>query len=250
MNICRVVFRIDFDVNYEIIDSAGKIMRMMGDNLNSDLKDLGEAVGNRRISARFISKERDRQYHVTVDPISIHFTLEILGGATYDKLETIDEFNKLIKITNLLRKEFSISNLKRLGFRLFCLDNPTTSFESSKKTNLTLIDSSINSKITDTIGTIDDVGLSFDGTNEDGIGFHLRFGPYKQSESDKYFDELKKEFAEIDKFNLIYDIDFFEKAFELNKDVSILKWIGPNINRFKKLSSSINSIISNKSNKG
>lgn len=61
MPICRFIFRLDFKVNFDIIDSPGRILRFLSDlkkGNESFFPDLLEDGQKRLIAGRYISREK------------------------------------------------------------------------------------------------------------------------------------------------------------------------------------------------
>ena len=248
MPICRFIFRLDFKVNFDIIDSPGKILRLLSDLKKGNeplFLDLSEDGQKRLITGRYISREKKKSYNFTVEPISIHGGMEAVEGVDIEKLEDNDILINLVKTTNKLRKEYHIADLVRCGFRMIFFDNIGDSVENVTLAIKKMLNNNFIQEFTSNIGNIEDIAIALDGTHEDAIKFHFRCGPYHKDEAQKkqYLSLFASTIDKDQEFNFIADLDFYEENFSLAEAVSFQKWLQPVISKANNSISTIKSTI-------
>ena len=242
MSVHKLIFRLDFEPNFNIVDSTGKILRLLQEaGKRKHWPDLGETAEKHSISGRNISKEEGWLTSITIDPVAISGHIESLQGIPIEKIEDSKPVSRLFKITNEFRREFHINNLKRTGFRLFLFEeNPKVNKKNVKKAFLHLFDKDLINSLSEVLGTFTDSGIGFDGTHDDGIQFHLHWGPYTQGELKRHLQEFGQLYkhCDTDPFKsqddgliVTVDIDFFEKDHQLHETTSFAKWCRPVIDR-------------------
>jgi len=233
MPICRIIFRLDFvKPIYQIIDSPGQLMKIIDTTWQKDTIEIGENYSKRLVSSRYMSKENQEGIIFNVDPKNINFSFE--KNVIY---------SKVIKCTNEIRRSFDINEIKRAGLRVFYFD---TLSHNTKLCFLNTIDKCFTSKIQTSLGAIEDLGISFDGTHDDGIKYHYQTGPYFEREATKYLQYFPGLFNSNNNYNIVSDFDLYEENFELTATVSIVKWIQSLIEKIKNTTELINLFISQK----
>lgn len=192
-------------------------------------KDISEKVTEKSIEGKTVNqdKENSSAYEIHIRPQSIDANYESYNGFRLQSIIEDPVFQKLEKITNSVRKEFAINKINRSGFRVFFYDklygdsNITTDVikdffcDKFKK----LIDH-------DNLGNVNDAGIVIEGRSGDSFHYIVRFGPYQEGESQakKYFSLLKNGKDELSGYDIIMDIDFYQKNFNLFNTVKLSKW--------------------------
>jgi hypothetical protein len=242
MPVYRLVFRLDFNPVFDIFDYPGKVMRILHEEKFAEgkfLPDLLEDNTKRAITARYKNDAEGIFRILTVEPVSMHGSLESTSGISIERIEGHDVFRKLVKILNKLRHDFNVNDFKRCGLRFTIFDTVGNDDSSSTLKFIKLIDNTITSEVKEHLGEIRDVGVAFSGIGEDKIGYNIKCGPYSKDGQDKYLRELSDKFDETTEHDCIFDIDIFEKDFHLTSSVSFAKWCGPAISRADKTVKSI-----------
>lgn len=227
MPVCRLIFRLDFKLLFEMFNKTGEIMKKMDEAGEDFWNNYIDDTQKRMISARNESETDLWARSINVCPQSIDGIMLTHKGVSLEGLESDDTFRKLIKVTNNIRKQFRINNLIRCGLRLFYFeklnfqdDNINLPFQKTINNHI------INGIITE-LGEINDLGIVFDGAHEDKIKYHFRCGPYYNREASKYITHFSEKFKENKDFNFIADIDLYENDFSLSESVSLIKWCIP-----------------------
>lgn len=232
MSCFRVIFRLDYDPHYEMIDSLGKTMKIItsetfdGEKFLPDLLERQQGFG---VAAQHKNPKTNETRILAIEPGAIHGSFDVVEGLDGSYLKEFKIYTKLIKIVNEARKAYEINMLNRSGVRSYFLDN-VENIEVLSKFN-SLIDYNFFTRVKDTLGEVTDSGIAFDGENADGIKYHLKLGPYNQKEADKYFPNTHKFMDSIEDYNVIADIDLYQNNFELDYRVSYDKWCSPNFER-------------------
>ncbi len=244
MSCHRLIFRLDFDSNYKMFDSIGKTMEILSSETiggKQFLPELFEETQGHGIQARYKDNVNESEYRVlTVEPIAIHGSIEIVEGGDIGNLEDAPVFRKLIKLVDKVRKAYSITTLNRSGLRLYLLDK--LGEDSSLAYFNSLIKNDFRTDIEKVLGAVTDSAVVFDGKHEDDTNYHASFGPYKSLEAGKFFPNTFRKMLEIEKFNVMADIDVYRNKFDLPNEVSYYKWCSP---IFSKVEESIKLFLDN-----
>ncbi len=241
MALHKLILRLDFEPNFEIVDSTGKILRLLHDRgEGKHWPDLGEVPEKHQVTGKNFSKDEGWLASISIDPVAISGYLESLEGIPLEKIGDSPPVQRLFKIVNLIRQKFSISNFKRTGLRFFLFEEITDmKNDTVREVFLTFFKKEMVKALHDSLGFITDCGMAFDGANDDGIQYHLKCGPYKKGEIERYLQELHSFCKNNDIFpykpdsntGLIIDIDFFEMDHQLHETVGFAKWCMPLIER-------------------
>ena len=238
MSVFRLVFRLDFVPAFDIFDRPGKIMRtLLKPQIGGEtfLPDLLEDSNKHAIIAQYQNTDKGEGRSFTVEPICIHGSFESLTGIEPDRLSQHDIFHKFIKIVNTIRQEFDINDLKRCGLRFYNFETVGTKECSAVQKFKQLTDNTFVDTVEGFLGGVTDAGLAFDGCSEENLQYHFKCGPYSTEGRDKYFHDLQRQFDDLSRHDVIFDIDIFEKDFRLNKEVSFAKWCNPVIETVSKV---------------
>lgn len=246
MSIYRLIFRLDFEPNFQMFDSTGKIMgKLLSETIegNKFLPELLERSQGHGVAAKYVNETSTEMRMLTIEPVSIHGSFELSKGVSLEKLEQNVVFEKIIKLVNEFRREFGIEVLTRCGIRFFYLSK----FNSDDENIISKFNILFNNNLVDTVenklGSISDVGIIFEGQNKDLTKYRVHFGPYSKKESDRYFPTISNYLKTVDEFNFIADIDLYEANFTLHSSVSFMKWCNPLIKKAHDYVSDIKSII-------
>lgn len=231
MPIHKVIFRLDYKMNFGIIDEPGTVMSLLGVDNPAIWQVVQDAPQSRLVSA--IYKEGDRYIQMSVDPGSINFIIERSEGIDIDKLEADKDYSRLLKLVHLLCDRFHVVTLKRAGIRFVALShvgdkeyNLASSFERT-------FSEAVMNGIRSAIGNGSDYGILIDGSHPDKSKYHLRFGPYVKGEARQkgYIEHLE---ANDENCNLYCDIDLFEEAFTF-EGITPVRWAKPFIVKASKM---------------
>lgn len=247
MSVHKIIFRLDFEPNFQIMDSPGEILRLLYESGGGkDWPELGETKEKRAVTGKCFMKEKGWNAAISIEPVAISGHVESIPGLPLDKLEDTAPVSRFFKTANRIRKKFIINQFKRTGFRIFL-------FETEKETGLTrdtcqqafrgLYHKELLSALQNQLGDFEDAGMAFDGIHEDAIQYHFKWGPYRNGELRQYlqqFDSIYKHcssdpFPHDEDMILTLDIDFFETDHSISESMNLTKWCGPMIERTLKL---------------
>lgn len=224
MPVCRLIYRIDFALNFKLIDAPGTIFRLLSSPDREYWETFGEASQQRVISGTFISDKRDYFRSVSIQPQAIVLVFESIAGVDLSTLEADPDFTRMLTIAGAVADEFNIDDVKRMGLRLFYFSKVPGSRADIGGAFRNMIREDVTKAVEGAIGGITDYGIALDGKGEDGIHFHLRYGPVVPEEAHKYFDQIDKVAFEENSFNFVCDLDLYEKDFALAK-APPAKWV-------------------------
>lgn len=245
MPVCRVVFSLDFNINYEIINAPGKVMELLNESVDNFWSTLGENPTGRRITAINESEEQRWGRNFSVRPNRIGASFEKHEGISIKNIANDDVFHKLVKITNKVREQFHIKNLQRCGLRLFYFAKLGSKKDEVKQAFQKMLDKPLVDGILPCLGEIQDIGIVVDGVHEDKIKYHFRCGPYFKGEADKkkYLQYFGDKFDQTENFDMVCDIDLYEHSFSLTEMVSFAKWCNPLLNKAQKFINLFESLL-------
>ena len=233
----RVIFRLDFMPNFDIIETPAKTMRIIMEKYDSFLPDLGEDIVQRSITAKYEAASGDYIRSITVTPTAITGLIDTSKGIKRSGVLTDTDLAKLIKIANELRSSYHINNLVRTGLRFYYFSKIAAQEGSVNNAFQRLFDHKFIKSLHATLGTVNDLAFVLDGEHEDKILYHLRSGPYFKGELSrkKYLTINPDKFDENNDVDLILDVDMYENNHTLNETVSFAKWCDPLVKRANKL---------------
>ena len=241
MSIHRLIVRLDFKPNFDIIDRPGSIMRLVEDSAGQDYwRELRENRDQRQVIA--IMRRDGKSANFTVEPSSVNFGYEAIEGLDFRRLADNDDISFLIKLMQDICAHFSVIAIERVGIRFFYFNKVLPSLDDVKRGFNQLYDRSLLDSTREHVGDIKDYLISFDGASDDKVEYHFKMGPYHQSEASKYLKELASEFMKNEEPNFICDLDLYENSISIPK-VSFVKWLRPFIDKANKLLVNVESII-------
>jgi hypothetical protein len=224
----RLVYRADFPRNYELMNQPGTVARMLVENFPKDFFDAyGEERNTRRSIAKKLSREKGTYKAITVEPTAVVCEIESVGGTEMQRIAE-GEFKTLSATIGDIFKTFKIFNLERSGLRLYIFGQAPNG--SSLQRVLKLINPALIKSTESCLGGITDAGLALDGTSEEKVSYHLKFGPYLGAqEHPKYFAAVNDIFSKSLDANFVIDLDMFESKFA-DTTGRPMKWCGHQLN--------------------
>ncbi len=248
-----MIFRLDFEPNFSIIDSQGRILHILqkaGEGRH--WPDLGITSDKHQVTGKKISREDGWLAAISVGPANISGHMESLEGIPLENIEDSLPVSRLFRIVNIIRKEFHVSNYKRTGVRFLLFeDDMESNSDGIKEAFLCLFDHNMVRDLSPTLGAFTDCGMAFDGSNEDGINFHLKWGPYREGELKRHLQEfdhfyrncISSPYKTDSDIALTIDIDFYETDHQLHESVGFGKWCRPLIDRALRMKKDIEETI-------
>lgn len=234
MPVHRVIYRLDFEPVFDIIDSAGKILRLLKEaGKGEHWPDLGEIPDRHSVSGRNSSKKEGWWTSISLEPTALIGEFETLDGLHVEQIEKSKFIARLFSMTNMFRKEFRINTFKRIGFRIILFEKAATDRESVKNAFQSLLDKNFSDNLVKTLGGYTDIGIALDGQHDDGLFYKLKCGPYGEREFKNYLPNLQR-IADAEKMEdkadhlaLTMDIDMYEKNTHLSDTMHFKKWCYP-----------------------
>lgn len=236
MSVRRVIFRLDFPPSFDIIDAPGAVMRILDPDSEGFWDQLQDVTAKRLISAEKLSQDGAEFRKVTVEPTTIVLELERANGIGESRFEHDSVLETLLQKVQAVCEAYKIKKLRRAGIRFYYLPKSNQTSEASLQLHQSLVRNEFLSAVRRSVGATKDFGLQFDGEHEDGVSFHLRFGPYFKTEARKYFEKVSESIPG-DEISRICDLDLFENNFEMG--TRIHPWVKSQVAKFRKTMSEI-----------
>ena len=241
MPVCRLIFRLDFDLNYDIVEHPGEVMRLI-DQLSDDNCEMKESQQRRGVEGSYVSDDGRVVSEFTVEPRNIVASYELADGFDLDKLAVDEGFLLLTKLSNAVCEKFHINDIKRSGIRIFYfgkVQNEGGAFTAYRS----FINSDLIGGIENSIGDIDDYGINVNGVSEEQIKYSCRTGPLKRDEDyTRYFQRMASKISESSSWDFIIDVDLYEQNIAISK-IPMHKWFRPKIEKATNLINHIESEI-------
>jgi hypothetical protein len=227
MPVCRLIFRLDFKVNFEIIERSGTVMQILWDAFekeNPKGSELRENKNNRTVTVRFVSENGNFMKHLNVEPTSINGEFKSIEGVEINKLlNNTKGFVFLTKLAGQLCERFQIDRIIRSGLRLFYLNKLGKQDGDIVRAYQKIFNTEVIDNFENKLGTVQDYAIVLDGASEDGVYYHFSTGPYRAEEAQKFFHEIANKFSEQADYDMICDLDLYENNFSLsNRSLSNL----------------------------
>ncbi|WP_417463200.1 hypothetical protein [Kordiimonas sp.] len=228
MHVLRVVFRIDFpSVCTKYIDRMGTAIEI----LHSDDEEFWNnitATPNSQTYTGYFKSPGEEFRDLTFSPTTLSGSIEFLaGGIPGKQLLSSDPFEGMSKRLNNFFREFEVTKVARAGIRFYvsekviphARDIPTSINENMHP--------DISKIVSAEMGKISDYAALYEGVDEDELEYRLTFGPLHKEDCDKIFQFGREadviRFQELG-YNMIYDIDLYERNFSIKELSEITKW--------------------------
>lgn len=225
MEACRVIFRMDYKVSWAAIDSPGTILEILDSiPVGNSSGGLQEDQTQRLLQAVYISNNREQARQIQVAPTHIVLDFESADGVQLTRLLSHPELRPLLSCVNDLRDHLKLQLYTRIGIRFFLFEDAPRPLEDF----LGASDRRVTDPISSILGGISDVGLAFDGQHQDGIHYHLKFGPHLPTDAAN-FTHVRDRFIARRREALFFDFDFYESNIKLTPRIE--KWIEPFVER-------------------
>lgn len=222
----KLIFRLDFPISYDLFDSSGKIIRILNEQFPGYWAQVGETRDARRVTGNTRDDDAGTIRLINVEPTAIHGSLEDRSGISFKEISECEYMEKCDATVTEVLRTFKVTDLTRLGLRLFCTDTYGDRFENPLRKFLNFTDREKTSEFEDEIGTLSDASFTFEGTSEDDVLFRISFGPGEKTDLQKVFNEIRVDELEESthlSHHLIADIDMYERDFSFAGN-SLKRW--------------------------
>lgn len=211
--VMRLLFRIDYQVNYKIMDQLGEILGIVQISAPKYWQTVGESRGNRSAVLQRKDSSIPLTANFTVDISSIGGTLELPEGADWDS-RTIAEYVKYssVAVAGIMNK-YQMMALSRIGLRVVIFDYDEIIRNNRRAPFETLADRTFLRDFENSFGTISDLALTLEGKTPSNVHYRLSAGPGSPSDILRHQlipPESYDPPADISQHQLTADIDMFE----------------------------------------
>jgi len=211
-----------------MMNRPGDVVRILNDDprAKSSDKSFFTVVKGNQQNSQFWGEHTDSDLRIfrkiSFAPKDAFLEIESITGVPLPDLLSNENFKYLSKILSGAGAEFGISKIARAGIRFFYFNRLPTDVLSRFSS---LISDDLTKTVSEHLGDITDFGLNFDGTNENGIQYHLKIGPFLgANETSRYLNNFVKEFDKETDYNFICDLDMYETNLEILWDKSYQWW--------------------------
>lgn len=185
--IFRLIFRLDYPISYQLLDSMGKIsdsIQTVFDQLGEMQKKVDLEVANRKISASCLQQD-EKGLKFVVELQSMHGTFDFKNGVNTLELRKFFGVRIIHEVIERLGLE-SLRYFNRFGIRcLYLVEGSKFTFESINKH--VLKQGEILSKSLTSCGfQQEDSMITIIGTKNIN-GLRVSYGPYKKNEAQIHF---------------------------------------------------------------
>ena len=211
IEIAKIIFRIDFPTNFEMLDSFGKLMNSLEKKSNTPYF-LKKAILHDSPSKKVILKAEndDCQMQLTNNLSTYDGVIEFITDYK-SSTPTNNPFFKLAQSHYNKIADLGIDKFVRVGARFYVL-------VKNEKFTFTKLKKYFDKKMSDFSCEFDehfkdpyDSSIIIERENSVGEVFHLQFGPYRKEESAKYYQYERPE-----KEALFFDVDIWQLNFRSN----------------------------------
>ncbi len=235
--IVKLIFRLDFDVNFRVMDQPGKAFECLLSPPEGFWNNIGESVEGRAIRASY--SERFLYRNATIDPSTINGVFEILPGVDFEDISENITFNGYSKMVSEFCSVFNIDKINRAGLRIMLFENYGEKFSNPIEKFRGIFNPSFLKSFNSSIGDIKDSGIIFNGVTKDSLNFKINFGGFHNTDIMRFTNTIgnnmdKETFETVSKNHLSADIDLSENDFSF-KGLTLKKWAKdkwPVINKF------------------
>ena len=224
MPVCKFIFRIDFPVNFDVIDMPGEIMKIM---LNAKKDFWGEAGLNsasRSVTATYKRDDGRLFRQIVIEPRALILDFESTSGLSLAQLDEDQDVSTLFDLANELVDYCEIEQVTRMGYRIFYFNQLGENVEAVLAAFRGFTGPYFTQAVEPLLGPIKDYGYSIEGVANDKVGYRLLTGPFRPVEGPKYLQAIDAtKLSEHMPYNFICDLDLFDANFSLAK-VPLVKW--------------------------
>ena len=228
MKIVKYVFRVDYPINYSLIDKLGEYLDYIS---HLTKKEPYTKVKNGiDVSSHIISSSgfiKEDKFIITLSLESFNGEIEFKDSTNFNDIIKCQLFNLVEDVIEKLKS--SNNEYKRIGLRIYVIDaNENFKFDKILKYQLKLNESLISS-VSKHIPEFNDIALTLESINDDKESIRINIGPYKAKENQKYFKLDPK----IDE-GLIIDLDAWQNKIIIPK-FKIIEMIKQKINLYSRI---------------
>lgn len=232
MAIHRIIFRLDFEPKYSMINRSGDILEIIANARKGDKNVLFGEVGHEALNNRAIGKSTTDEHFVSivVEPTHIAVDLEFASGVPAKLIMSHENVSACVAVVDAIAKLFEIRKIGRLGLRIFYFDKKFNSRETSLGAFKKILDGNFTNIVTEDLGAISDFGIYLIGEHEDKLGYRFHCGPYLEGEAAKYVNNFASIIGRENEYDFVVDLDLFEANFTMINNL-LSKWLAQSLNR-------------------
>lgn len=227
----RFIFRIDFDISYEMLDQQGKILKILVDAEN--WSSVGEVSGQRTLKA-FLTSPIDRK-DFTIDPVTINGVYESHEGIELSKVSEHKTFNDLSNLLHKYCDEFKLHRIGRIGFRTYMFDDYGERYENALGKFWKNFNPDFLKDQTEVRSKSKDIGLIIEGDFEEQLSYRAHFGTFFEGDFEKMLKKADSSGKLAEKrYHISTDFDLYEKDINF-QGLTLKKWMKdkwPHLNNF------------------
>lgn len=208
----KMYWRFDFPFSAEYLDRRGTALKLIEGTVPNFWSQIGE--GNAILSSWVGTTDKDNvARHLSLEPSSINGFIEWREGVDLDHVAESESVTGVSKVVDAILKEFHIADMKRVGVRFAGVAKFGTEGQKPVERFVARLKNDFTDKAKGILGSVEDIGMTLEGANEDDLHYRATFGPYAQRNAEMTFDRhkpTKEQYDEFAKNDIFFDVDHWE----------------------------------------
>ncbi|WP_409192434.1 hypothetical protein [Bradyrhizobium sp. RDM4] len=222
--VVRLLWRLDFEPSYAYLDRRGSALRILTETVPKFWTTMGPGTIAQSFAAQK-TEEGKSHTNFSWETTSINCNTEWPAGVEMDHLFDNPIIRGVDRIVKEALKLGEIRVMARAGVRLFCAEKFAKKSEKPSFGRFSqLIDGDFQAGLVKTVGPAEDVAIIYEGTDADGLGYRVQFGPYApKNPAFNFLKDWGKLPEALDSNDLFFDIDIFEQNLSFVEH-SLYRW--------------------------
>ena len=230
MAVHRVIFRLDFDPAFAMINVPGTILKSLSETVPDYFSEFSHETSAHKISGKFQDDVVGRS--ITIEPSTIVLEIKSKEPIKLLNFPTHQHIKPAVEIITALCSEFKIGQIKRSGLRCFYFFKIFTDRGKALSAFQKAVQTPLIEIIKGQFGEIKDYGITFQGSHPDKLNYRCMVGPYLDNEAEKYLPAKYAKLIEEQKYDFTSDLHIYEKDFNL-AGTPLPRWLNAVSTRMK-----------------
>jgi hypothetical protein len=209
----RLIWRLDYPLNYEFQNNLGKVRKALFETVPKYWNVLTDGAYAYSFTANYRNMEHRTAREISVELQSINGTFQWSNGTDLVRVLQTEEFRNLDRVVREISRIISLRDITRAGFRFLGLGR----FKEKSGTNLEQFTKQLSNKFVTGFeksmsGRIQDLAVTLVGKTDDSMNYRIACGPTSANDSATLFGPSAgdKEVEILKEYDFTFDIDLFE----------------------------------------
>ncbi|QDI79218.1 hypothetical protein E8E01_01640 [Methylorubrum populi] len=228
--IIRLIWRFDFDPNWQFLDRRGSTLRILHETVPAFFTRIGDGSIVDSFAAEHTESDSSRKFSTEV--ASINGSFEWYKGIDIDKLLISKSFRDCDKLFTALSNLYDLNIIRRAGLRTIGVS--TNIKRVCNRSFDGWVHPDISNEITSHFGAPRDVGIVIDGQGDDQLYYRANIGPIAIKNIEMNIPSASELQAKQlhDDYLHFFDIDLFEINFKMSNR-SLYRWASTKIDKIE-----------------